>query len=520
MDSTLDLKSSAVLSKLTAGNVFLGLVAFVVFKLLHQIIHYRFVHPLSRFPGPFWASVTRLWIAYHNLKEDECQVELDLHKKYGPVVRITPTLLLVTDSKKLPEIYNRHANKSKHYITGSFGKTESLFNMQDSKTHAHFRKVAAAPYSFTNIKKMEPLIDDRMRHWVSRIDDLFAKTGDKFDFAPWAVYMAYDIISEVGFGAPFGFIEAGSDVSGLIQGFHDGLVPFGLMARLYPFTNWVKSTRFGEKYLVASSEQDSGIGTLMRFRDRLIEQRHKDIEAGATNGRIDLLQTFIDARDDEGKPLDPEYIKAEILLVLLAGADTTGTAFQAMMIHVLSNPDVYDKLMAELDAVTRAGLLSEMPQYMEVQDHCPYYVACLKESMRLNPSAPNIFPRLVGKGGMDLYGQYVPEGMEVTCNPWLVHRDRAVYGDDAEAFRPERWLESEEKAKEYNKYNMGFGYGARICLGRTIAEMELYKAPLQFFRTFRPKMENPAEPGKYLVKGGVSYFTDMWMTLERRAPVV
>ncbi|KAF2139253.1 uncharacterized protein K452DRAFT_254487 [Aplosporella prunicola CBS 121167] len=505
---------------LSIGSLIFAGVGYVVLRVLYQIVYYRFLHPLAKFPGPFWASVTRLWVAYHNLKEDECQVELELHKKYGPVVRITPTLLLVSDSKKLPEIYNRQADKSQHYITGSFGNVESLFNMQNHKVHAHFRKIAAAPYSFSNIKKMEPLIDARMRDWVNRIDGLFAKTGEKFDFAPWAIYMAYDIISEVGFGAPFGFIEQGKDVEGLIQGFHDGLVPFGLMARLYPFTNWVKSTWFGDKYLVARPEQESGIGTLMRFRDKLIAQREKDIADGNTNGRIDLLQTFLEARDDDGKPLDPEYIKAEILLVLLAGADTTGTAFQAFMLHIMANPDVYDKLMDELDTATRAGHLSEMPQYMEVIEHCPYYVACLKESTRLNPSAPNIFPRLVNKGGMELYGKYVPEGMEVTCNPWLVHRDTAIYGADAEVFRPERWLESEEKAKEYTKYNMAFGYGARVCLGREIANMELYKAPLQFFRTFKPTILNKQEPGKYLVKGGVSYFTDMWITLDRRAPVV
>lgn len=63
------------------------------------------------------------------------------------------------------------------------------------------------------------------------------------------------------------------------------------MARLYPFTNWVKSTWMG-KYLVASPEQDSGIGTLMRFRDGLIQQRQRDIEDGKTNGRMDLLQTY------------------------------------------------------------------------------------------------------------------------------------------------------------------------------------------------------------------------------------
>lgn len=86
------------------------------------------------------------------------------HKLSGPVIRITPTMLLVSDATKLPEIYHRQANKSSHYITGSFGKTESLFNMQDWRQHAYFRKIAAGPYSFSNIKKMEPLVDARITH--------------------------------------------------------------------------------------------------------------------------------------------------------------------------------------------------------------------------------------------------------------------------------------------------------------------------------------------------------------------
>jgi cytochrome P450 len=470
-----------LLSLLTLYNAFLALITYVILQFLHQIIYYRYFHPLSKFPGPFWASVTRLWIAYHNLKGDEYQVVYELHKKYGPVIRVTPTLLLFSDATKIPEIYFRQSHKSLFYITGSFGKQESIFNMQDHRQHAHFRKIAAGPYSFTNIKKMEPLIDARIHEWTKELEERFVKTSKQFDFVPWATYFAYDVISEIGFGAPFGFTKTGSDIGGLIKGITDGLPAFGVVSRLYPFTYWMKNTWIGEKLLVPTSKDNNGFGAVMRFRDKLLKERLEDIEAGIAGGRVDLLQTFLNARTEDGKPLDADYIKVETLVVLLAGAETTGTAFQAILHFVLTSPGTYVKLMEEIDAATRSGKLSAIPQYSEVVENCPYYVACVKESMRLRPSTPNLFPRLVAEGGVTFYDRYIPsgKGIELSCNPWTVHRDENIYGPDAGKFRPDRWLESEEKKKTFDKYSMTFGWGVRSCLGKDIALMELYKSPLQ-----------------------------------------
>lgn len=173
----------------------------------------------------------------------------------------------------------------------------------------------------------------------------------------------------------------------------------------------------------------------------------------------------------------------------------------------------------------------------------PYYQACIKESLRLSPSAPSMYsvwttswghstwhtltnfrisgilPRNVQKGGVTIDGQFIPEGLELTSSPWVIHRDAAVWGLDAEQYRPERWLEaSEETIKEWEKCDMAFGYGSRACLGRYIALMELYKAPFEFFSAFEPRFASKEieEKCEYRNVGGLGYFSDFEICIERR----
>ncbi|KAJ6439271.1 hypothetical protein O9K51_07156 [Purpureocillium lavendulum] len=458
---------------------------------IYQIVHYHFFHPLVKFPGPFWAGVTRLWLAYHNLAEDELETFGRLHDR--PVVRITPTLLLVQEAKYIPAIYNRRANKSSFYITGSWGKVESLFNIREAAAHARARKIIAVPYSFGNIQKMEPLVDEQVQNWIDKIDMSFAATNKEFNFVPWAFYLAYDVVSSVGFGAPIGFIEQARDLYGLVRCVGDGMPIFGLISILWPFTEWVKTTYLG-RFLVSSPQDKAGFGVALRLRDDVVEQRLRDAADGKVDNRRDFLYNFLEARDSEGKPLDIEYVKAEAFLTLIAGGNTVGSSINSFLQNILTRPEIYEKLMAEVDGAARAGKLSDMPQYTEVMEHCPYYVACLRECMRIDPEAQTTMPRLVPAGGMELYGRFVPEGTELTCSPWFAHRDTSIFGDDVESFRPERWMDP-RKTVEYLKYSMNFGSGVRSCLGKELAMMELFKGPMVFLRSFRVTFLDERQPG-------------------------
>ena len=160
-----------ILSAVTFGKLCLTLLSYVLLSFSYQIIYYRFFHPLSIFPGPFWATVTRLHNAYYLFTGKDHLYAWELHKKYGmsmnssnarprrrrmthslrcigPVVRVSPTLLVVSDATFLPIIYNRYVDKSQHYVTGSFGEVESVFSMQKHKQHAHHRKIVAGPVCY------------------------------------------------------------------------------------------------------------------------------------------------------------------------------------------------------------------------------------------------------------------------------------------------------------------------------------------------------------------------------------
>jgi len=218
-----------------------------------------------------------------------------------------------------------------------------------------------------------------------------------------------------------------------------------------------------------------------------------------------------------------EYIKAEMILVFLAGADTTGTAFGSIITYLLSHPESLAFMLDEITgAYTSCRLSRSVPKYREVLEHCPYYIACVKESMRLSPPTPANASRIYdGEGGeMVINGKPLPKGIEVAMNAWIVGRDKEVYGEDAEVWRPERWLEaSEEEKKLFERSSMVFGYGSRGCLGKDIAMMELMKIPLMLFLNFEvtPCEITKATPKpKEIVRGGVLSYQDIWVTIRKK----
>ena len=117
---------------------------------------------------------------------------------------------------------------------------------------------------------------------------------------------------------------------------------------------------------------------------------------------------------------------------------------QSFFHYVLSSPECYKRLQAEIDSAQSSDQLSPIVQYAEAQK-LEYFQACLKEAMRIRPAVGLGIYRVVPPEGAKIDGEFYPGGTEVAVNGWVLHRDESVFGGDVETFRPERWLEGQGK---------------------------------------------------------------------------
>lgn len=126
-----------------------------------------------------------------------------------------------------------------------------------------------------------------------------------------------------------------------------------------------------------------------------------------------------------------------------AGADTTAISLRAMFYYLCKNPRCYAKLVQEVDALESSDGLSRPVITFAESQKMPYLQVCMKEAMRLHPAVGMLLERLVPAGGATVGNSWLPEGTIVGVNPWVMSRDRSVYGEDVDKYRPERWLEAD-----------------------------------------------------------------------------
>ncbi|REK78017.1 cytochrome P450 [Rhodococcus erythropolis] len=199
--------------------------------------------------------------------------------------------------------------------------------------------------------------------------------------------------------------------------------------------------------------------------DRVIDDRQ-----GVTPERRDLLALMLDSVDPEtGETLDPINIRYQILTFLAAGHETTGGALAFALWFLSQHPEEAAKARAEVDALWPER---EMPAIEFNQIGKLRAVRrVLDETLRLWPTVPGYYRE--AREDTLLGGKYAyRKGDWALIVLQRVHRDKAAWGEDAEEFRPDRFLPEHVKARPGAAYKP-FGSGPRACIGRQFAHHEM-----------------------------------------------
>ncbi|OIW35197.1 cytochrome P450 [Coniochaeta ligniaria NRRL 30616] len=449
----------------------------------------RWVLPLRRVPGPWLASCTRLWKLYHTFHGNMEQVNIEMHKRYGPIVRIAPFEVSIDDPEEsLRVIYGpgTRFTKSRWYEASDPPGAHSLFTDADIRRHAHERRLVSSGFSMTSLLAMEDFVSECVKVFEARMTG-FADSGQSVDMAHWLQCYAFDVIGEITFAKRFGFMDRGEDIGNTMQtleGFLSYSAKMGVVPELHaPYSRLVRLFSPGSLPLETVRKMTVGY----EFARAAVEERK---QAGAEHR--DLVARFLSTHEEKPSEFPMSEVYKMCTVMIGAGSDTTAIALRAVFYFLCKNPYKLQELRSELDDAEARGLLSDPITYAQAM-RLEYLQAVLKEAMRLHPSTGFTMARVVPKGGTVLLGHNLPEGTTVGINSWVAHRNEHVFGPDVESFIPERWLRSEEDA---NKVTSQFGYGSRTCLGKNISLMEMSKLVPQLIRNFDIQLVHPDRPWK------------------------
>lgn len=192
--------------------------------------------PLKPYPGPLLAKFTDWYRVYHALDAHTTQVAL--HKKYGSVVRYGPNTLSLSDAKLVKTIYNVRGNflKSDFYAVNDIiqggHRIQNIFSTRSNEFHRKYVRPIAKIYSLNSILTLEPLADKTTQTFCRRLEQEFVdQKGKTCDLVQWLMFYAWDVVGEVTFDQPIGFLEKGSDIDGMLKTADEALDYFGTVSR-------------------------------------------------------------------------------------------------------------------------------------------------------------------------------------------------------------------------------------------------------------------------------------------------
>ena len=424
-------------------------------------------------------------------------VEERLHRKYGPVIRTGPESLAFSSLPAFNSIYgfNKCFEKGDFYNFGRDAGTQagSIFTARTDALHReHKRKVVGSALSTGQIKTYEPIISKNVSILLSRLTEARQSCQNTSSVNVAAIIHRYtfDTIVEIIYGnslcsGPYTDTRA---AHGLLAGFR-ALSKMAWGGSLLPYLGWLMSTR-PMVFLTRRPTYDTqgNMTSIAALAERIRDLVFVHLDNALHSDQPSILQSFLHVPDSDSKRMKPQEIWRECFNLIFAGPGSTAAALTAI-VYELGKPHGHEwqeRCCAATSPTTSSLVLT----------------AVIKETLRLHAPFPTAFPRTITPGAEaaipDLPAP-LPVGTVVSSNTYVLGHSKNIWGEDAELWRPQRWLGiTESKEKDLDDAFVVFSKGPRGCIGKEIAIRMLSQAVVSILMRWKIEATGDLRRGSFL----------------------
>ncbi|KAK1215344.1 hypothetical protein PQX77_022050 [Marasmius sp. AFHP31] len=434
------------LTKAATAALFASLVPFV-FKRVNNYTNLRHL------PGPSFAGILN-----GNFQEafddDKVAVITQWVEKYGKVFRVWGLLgqvdVMVADLKGISHVLKHDAVGYQKpdqlvYLLGRLtGK--GLF-IAEGDQHRRQRRVMNPAFGPAEVRSLTEIFVEKSIElrdiWSSHIENNDGSRAE-LDVLYWLSKMTLDVIGQAGFNyqldALSGKYNELNKAYTHVLGESNFMTPSVVLKLVFPFLRLLPEP---------DAEFRRGLATSNRIGMELYKRSKKATETTGTSQDRDLFSLLIKSNMSsevpEARRMTEEEVLAQVPTFLAAGHETTSTSTTLAFYLLCMNPHTQSKLRAEL-----ASVPTDSPS-MDQLNALPYLDAVVRETLRLlapvqatirEATRDDVIP--LSQPFVDQYGQRhdvleIKKGQSVSIPIIAINKDKALWGSDAEEFKPERW---------------------------------------------------------------------------------
>ncbi|XP_062105480.1 cytochrome P450 704C1-like [Humulus lupulus] len=404
-----------------------------------------------------------------------------------------------TDPRNIEHVLKTHFDKYSKGQTNQLIATDLLghgiFAVDGDKWRQQ-RKLASFEFSTRVLRDFSCSVFRKNANKLVGAVSRFSVSGRVFDMQDLLMRCALDSIFKVGFGVELNCLEGSNkEGSAFMKAFDD--------SNALTYGRYVDPIWELKRYFSIGSEAalKKNIKVIDDFVNQLIKNKRNLLAQNQDcNDKEDILSRFLMESKKDPEQMNDKYLRDIILNFIIAGKDTSANTLSWFFYMLCKNPLIQEKLAQEIREVV-GDFTHSIDDFIEnitdaALEQMHYLHAALTETLRLYPAVP-VNGRCADIDDTLPDGFKVKKGDGVYYISYAMGRMPHIWGEDAEEFRPERWLVNGTFQPESPFKFIAFHAGLRICLGKDFAYRQMKILSIALLRFFRFKLADDTKKVTY-----------------------